>query len=93
MNFRNDAGMDFKQIRRHTNPQRESPFVDFGNFAFGAFSYAINLSSHYTLVSAGIAQVLSGNALITDFWSNFDDPEDQEQIMRGRQFAACMLGH
>ena len=43
--------------------------------------------------SAGIAQVLSGNALITDFWSNFDDPEDQEQIMRGRQFAACMLGH
>ena len=86
-NFRSKAGMDFKQIR--SDPNRRSPFEDFGNFAYGAFTQAIGLGS-VSHAFAGIAQILSGNAEAKNVTTNFDDPADQRQITAGARYAACM---
>jgi hypothetical protein len=86
-NFRSKAGMDFKQIR--DDPRGRSPFEDFGNFAYGAFTQAIGLGA-VSHAFAGLAQIASGNAEVKNVMTNFDDPSDQRQITAGARYAECM---
>jgi hypothetical protein len=88
-NFPNHSGMDFKKI--NPSPGHRSPFETSGNFAYGAYTYAIGIDRQVALLGAGYTQLRSGNARLRDFSSYFDDPNDAAEIIRGREYAACML--
>jgi hypothetical protein len=80
---------DFKnQPYHHAHPE----YADFGNFNYGATGNAVGLPTSILLRGAGYAQSKAGTSTSTwGHWWGFapygDDPEDQQQIKNGIQYA------
>ncbi|MEA3587983.1 hypothetical protein J6I75_06435 [Pseudidiomarina sp. 1APP75-27a] len=83
---KNGGSWDYKQQGRQ--------YQDFGNFNYGATAEALGIPSDVADRAAGIAQIRAGTSVSA--WGNplggfpyGDDPADQIQIQKGRQYCQC----
>jgi len=76
-NFNTGERYDYKQLGKQYEP--------FGNYHYGLYTKSMGINESFARVAAGSAQIKSGTSE-WKFWdSNFDDPNDQENIKRGQE--------
>ncbi len=64
--------------------KRNDPaFEDFGNYNYGYTGEAQGIPARVLYDAAGLVQLKNETSSLDYFWSNWDDPKDQEQIKRG----------
>ncbi|WP_071546313.1 polymorphic toxin type 44 domain-containing protein [Pseudodesulfovibrio hydrargyri] len=77
-NFKDGAKYDYK---RGGHPEYE----DFGNYHYGLYTKALGLNASFTQAAAGAAQVFSLTSKMS-FWRTwFDDPRDNEMVIKGQK--------
>ena len=81
-----DLGWFYQQVRNKGTwdyKQNGRGYENFGNYNFGYTGTRQGIPGEVLLEGAGMAQLAAGTSSWDFIMSNWDDPNDQEQIRRG----------